>query len=275
MGNARKTEFLNTEDIIVGARARSLNAAAVEPLAASLSKIGLRTPITVRMADDAGFSDPVLVTGLHRLQAAKLLGWQEIECFVVEHESEDLARMWEIAENLHRAELTVLERDEQIAEWVRLSDLQSAQIAQNENSKRDDGKGHRHEGGVSKASRELGIDRDDARRATKVAGLTQEAKDAAREVGLDDNRSALLRASLQAPERQADAVREIAEAKASRIDGDIKNRAAQELAEWIVSHANGNDLDAVKANLFAAGAKNIAVELTNLIGQSIMDRRFA
>ena len=269
MGNARKTEFLNTEDIIVGARARSLNAAAVEPLAASLSKIGLRTPITVRMADDAGFSDPVLVTGLHRLQAAKLLGWQEIECFVVEHESEDLARMWEIAENLHRAELTVLERDEQIAEWVRLSDkhAQSAQVS---------AKGGRGvEGGFSKASRELGIDRDDARRATKVAGLTQEAKDAAREVGLDDNRSALLRASLQAPERQADAVREIAEAKASRIDGDIKNRAAQELAEWIVSHANGNDLDAVKANLFAAGAKNIAVELTNLIGQSIMDRRFA
>ena len=268
MGNARKTEFLNTEDIIVGARARSLNAAAVEPLAASLSKIGLRTPITVRMADDAGFSDPVLVTGLHRLQAAKLLGWQEIECFVVEHESEDLARMWEIAENLHRAELTVLERDEQIAEWVRLSETVSAQLEPKP-------QGGRPEGGTRAAARELGIEKEDARRATKVAGLTQEAKDAAREVGLDDNRSALLRASLQAPERQADAVREIAEAKASRIDGDIKNRAAQELAEWIVSHANGNDLDAVKANLFAAGAKNIAVELTNLIGQSIMDRRFA
>ena len=268
MGNARKTEFLNTEDIIVGARARSLNAAAVEPLAASLSKIGLRTPITVRMADDAGFSDPVLVTGLHRLQAAKLLGWQEIECFVVEHESEDLARMWEIAENLHRAELTVLERDEQIAEWVRISDKVS-QLGT------PIGGAQPAEKGIRKAARELGIAKNDASRAAKVAGLTQEAKDAAREVGLDDNRSALLRASLQAPERQADAVREIAEAKASRIDGDIKNRAAQELAEWIVSHANGNDLDAVKANLFAAGAKNIAVELTNLIGQSIMDRRFA
>ncbi len=268
MGNARKTEFLNTEDIIVGARARSLNAAAVEPLAASLSKIGLRTPITVRMADDAGFSDPVLVTGLHRLQAAKLLGWQEIECFVVEHESEDLARMWEIAENLHRAELTVLERDEQIAEWVRLSDkhAQSAQVS---------AKGGRGvEGGFSKASRELGIDRDDARRATKVAGLTQEAKDAAREVGLDDNRSALLRASLQAPERQAQVVREIAESKASNIDADVRDRAANEAAQLIADYVPAEAWDGLKANLYAAGARNVANALTNITGQSIMDRRF-
>jgi hypothetical protein len=28
--------------------------------------------------------------------------------------------VWEFAENLHRAELTVLERDEQIAKWIRL-----------------------------------------------------------------------------------------------------------------------------------------------------------
>ena len=49
---------------------------------------------------------------------------------------------------------------------------------------------------------------------------------------------------------------------------DVKQRAARALAEWIVEHADGNDLDAVKANLFAAGAKNIGVELTNLLVSS-------
>ena len=62
--------------------------------------------------------------------------------------------------------------------------------------------------------------------------------------------------------------------KSPKIDSDVKQRAARALAEWIVEHAAGNDLDAVKANLFAAGAKNIAVELTNLLGESIMDRRY-
>ena len=52
----------------------------------------------------------------------------------------------EIAENLHRADLTALERDEHIAEWIRLADLQSAQLAQIE-TKRADGrrKGPQHQ----------------------------------------------------------------------------------------------------------------------------------
>lgn len=39
------------------------------------------------------------------------------------------ARLWEIAENLHRAELTVQERAEHIAEWVRLTGEKVAQLA--------------------------------------------------------------------------------------------------------------------------------------------------
>jgi hypothetical protein len=31
--------------------------------------------------------------------------------------------MWEISENLHRAELTVLERDTQVARWIELRKL--------------------------------------------------------------------------------------------------------------------------------------------------------
>ncbi len=90
--------------------------------------------------------------------------------------------MWEISENLHRAELTALERDEHVAEWIKLAERKteglSAQLAQKVDRLGRKG-AHRPEGGLSAASRELGIDRDDARRATKVAGLSDKAKQAA------------------------------------------------------------------------------------------------
>ena len=80
--------------------------------------------------------------------------------------------MWEIAENLHRAELTVLERAEHVDEWMQLSKkLQSAQSEPIE-SKRSDGRGHRAESGTSAASRILGINRNEAQRAEKLNALT-------------------------------------------------------------------------------------------------------
>ena len=39
---------------------------------------------------------------------------------VMETGSELEARLWEIAENLHRAELTALERAEHISQWIKL-----------------------------------------------------------------------------------------------------------------------------------------------------------
>jgi hypothetical protein len=33
----------------------------------------------------------------------------------------DEARLWEIAENLHRAELSKVERDENVAEWIKIT----------------------------------------------------------------------------------------------------------------------------------------------------------
>lgn len=272
----RQTEMVDVDFIEAVDRRRDVRNSEVERLAASLGEIGLRTPISVRyFADRRGASGTedsyVLVTGAHRLAAAKLLGWSEIECFVVDCDEID-AQLWEIAENLHRAELTTLERDEQIAEWVRLNaERISAQPAQ----KMDRG---RPEGGVSAASRELGLNRDDARRAVKVASLSDEAKEAAREVGLDDNRTALLAAAKAEPAQQAAVIRDYSEkqkADRSRIDGDVKARAAREVASMLAEHVPGDWWDALKANLYSAGAANIANELANITGQSIMDRRYS
>lgn len=77
--------------------------------------------------------------------------------------------MWEISENLHRNDLDRAQRALHEAEWIRLreeEDLQTGQVDPNEKSKRADGRGHRHEGGIRLAARELPVpgDTDEAKR---------------------------------------------------------------------------------------------------------------
>ncbi len=62
---------------------------------------------------------PVLVAGRHRLEAAKRLGWSHIDCVEVDDDPVS-AEMWEIAENLHRLDLTKDQRDEHIRRYAEL-----------------------------------------------------------------------------------------------------------------------------------------------------------
>lgn len=165
------------------ARKRSDNA--LITLSESIESIGLINPIRVRPVGE----DYEVIAGAHRLQAIHLLGWHEVPC-VVTADDDITAEMAMIAENLHRAELTALERDEQVAKWVELNAMKVSQVA-------TPGGEQPNFKGVRAAERELGIKRDDASRAVKVASLSEEAKAAARDVGLDNNRSALLNAAKQ------------------------------------------------------------------------------
>ena len=70
----------------------------IRELADSISEVGLLNPITV----DCGH---ILIAGLHRLEAAKLLGWTEIECTVSGLEGLQ-AELAEIDENFVRADLS-------------------------------------------------------------------------------------------------------------------------------------------------------------------------
>lgn len=68
---------LRVSDIIVGKRLRPwLDPAAVKSIAAAFKKEGQRRPILVRTDGKR----PRLVAGARRLAAAKLLGWEHIEC---------------------------------------------------------------------------------------------------------------------------------------------------------------------------------------------------
>lgn len=174
---------ITISDIDIPNNRREVNAAAVKRLAQSIDQIGLRHPITVREKGDRY----ILVAGRHRIEAYKKMDIEHIPATIVKMTNDD-ARLWEIAENLHRAELTKLDRDDNIAEWIKITERISSQLE----TKTDRG---RPESGINAAARELGVEKMDAHRAVKVASLSDEAKEAARETGLDDNRSALLEAA--------------------------------------------------------------------------------
>lgn len=182
------------DDIIVNDGRRELNSVSVKRLAQSIEQVGLRHPITVKRKGEKY----LLIAGRHRLEACKKIGREHIAASIVSMNNDE-ARLWEIAENLHRAELTKLERDENIAEWIKITERVSVQHAPKP-------QGGRPEGGISAAARELGIDETDAKRSVKVSSITEDAKEALRESGLDNNRKAMLEVASVAPEKQREAV---------------------------------------------------------------------
>lgn len=196
MRHERNVEEVRVDGVYPLPNRRPVNPATVDCLVQSIEKLGLLSPITVRFRDDVDIPGEgrvdgvaILVAGHHRLEAVKRLGWSHILAVVMD-DDDISARLVEIAENLHRAELTALERDEQIAEWLRLSEAKG--VSSQAGTKPQGG---RPQSGVRAASREIGVSKSTAHRAVQVDSLSPEAKKAAVELGMDDNRSALLAAA--------------------------------------------------------------------------------
>jgi hypothetical protein len=108
-------------------------------------------------------------------------------------------RMWEISKNLQRAELTKLERSDQVAEWVKLCDEEPEKVSSQVEIKPEGGS---PEEGERTAARELGLDKEEINRSVKIASITPEAKEAAINVGIDNNESKLLQVAEEEPEKQ-------------------------------------------------------------------------
>ena len=78
----------------------------VEELARSIAAVGLMNPVTLDQNN-------TLIAGLHRLEAARLLGWTEIECNITGMNSVQ-AELAEIDENIVRTKLTKQELGDQL-----------------------------------------------------------------------------------------------------------------------------------------------------------------
>jgi ParB-like chromosome segregation protein Spo0J len=177
----RRVAMLPVDSIEVGSRLRDIAAADVDKLAKSMSQIGLRTPISVRHFEVRPDFLPgpngdavLLLTGAHRLAAAKSLGWQQIECIIHFDGDEIDAQLWEIAENLSRIDLTPAQRDQQIQLYAKLlaqRDQKPAQIAAVSS------KGGRGKVGIaSKIAAETGLSKDTVERALNPERKAAEKK---------------------------------------------------------------------------------------------------
>ncbi|WP_072375493.1 ParB N-terminal domain-containing protein [Hyphomicrobium sp. NDB2Meth4] len=101
---------------------RQPDPATVAALKASMAEIGLLNPILVQRYAGCGAQ---IVAGRNRLQAAIELGWDAINAIELPElnggaDAVAVGKLAEIAENLHRREISALERDELVVRWVAL-----------------------------------------------------------------------------------------------------------------------------------------------------------
>ena len=206
--------------IIIGRGRRKATNENVSSLMTSITAIGLRTPISVLSRDADGYHP--LVAGRHRLEACRALGHTEIEAWVIKDKIE--AEKWEIAENLHRAELTALQRSISVGRWIKLT---AKQIARDRNAKpavQLGPLGHKQQpGGISAAARELGISETSAKRSVKIAErLAPTAQKEAERLGLANNQRVLERAAGLPGEHQVHALQHAAKVKQQRQETKAK-----------------------------------------------------
>jgi ParB family chromosome partitioning protein len=171
-----KSHSLHVGDIEIGERHRALSEDAVQRLAASMKDIGLRQPISIRVVDEMVIDGavvsgvPVLVAGRHRLAAATMLGWTHIDCIEIEDDA-IAAELWEIAENLHRLDLTKEQRDEHIRRYAELLEARRVVSQQIASKPKSGPQGGRPTGIPRQIAEETGLSVDTVRRALNPPSL--------------------------------------------------------------------------------------------------------
>lgn len=102
-----KITHVKVAEVIVGSRLRPVSASGVDSLLASIGETGvMKDAIHVRQKKDGIL---VLIAGAHRLEAARQLGWDEVEAKVWADVTDDWALLMEIDDNIAGAELNALD----------------------------------------------------------------------------------------------------------------------------------------------------------------------
>jgi len=202
---------LKISDVIVGNRKRKLNESKVQSLAESFSSIGQLQPITVSEGDYGTYR---LIAGLHRLEAAKAIGWEKIQAAVFEG-GEIETELAEIDENLMRNDLTVLEQGEHLARRQELIGFKQG------DNRFTTGRGET----VSplkttlEIAKDIGLTERSAQHRMQVArNIVPEVKDAIRDTEIANSTTQLLELARLAPEKQVEVAKSITDGAVSIAD---------------------------------------------------------
>lgn len=237
------------DSVIVGDRHRPLCAEAVPGLAESMRAIGLQQPIIVHL-DSADAAH--LIAGRHRLEAARQLGWEEIDATFIDGDEID-RELAELAENLLRVDLSKEQRDEHIRRYAELLEAKEARTAerlqsrQNEpiESKRADGRGHRQQGTAAKVAEATGLSKSTVQRA------------------------------LKRPDPEIE--RQQQEAARIRREQDRAQRAvaSEEYAGWLLSQVDLDQLPTLISWIEASPPRDVIAALRRLSNETpVMDARY-
>ena len=189
-------------NIIINPGRRDTQQRNVEELARSIAAVGLMNPITVTQ-------DNTLIAGLHRLEAAKLLGWTEIECTVSDADGLQ-AELAEIDENFVRAGLSHRELGDML---LRRKELYEAIHPETRQGQRN-GQTVKNDNLTVLAAKpfsedtadKLGISKRTVERLVQTAAnLTPEAKKTIRDAGDKITKGDALKISRLPPDQQAEA----------------------------------------------------------------------
>ena len=195
-------------EIKVNAGRREVDPEGVQELVDSISKVGLLNPITIDR-------EHTLIAGLHRLEAAKLLGWTEIECNVSSLEGL-LAELAEVDENVVRKGLSAVEysdlllRRKEIYEALH-PETKNGGDQKSEKIRTSKCRSDSMKSFVQDTAEKLGVGRRTVERQIQTAkNLTTEAKDIIRDTGTKITQKDDLKLSRLEPEQQRDAASQLA-----------------------------------------------------------------
>lgn len=182
--------IIKIDDIIINSRKRKLNTYKVKELAESMKLIGQLEPITITKSN-------ILLAGLHRVEAAKLLGWQSIEAQFFEGDAISM-ELVEIDENLMRNDLTILEQGEHLA---RRQELIGWKNGMNQYSLGCDIMSPPKS--TSEIAKDIGLTERSAQRRMQAArNIIPEVKDVIRDTEIADSTTQLLELARLKPEEQ-------------------------------------------------------------------------
>lgn len=212
---------VSIDEIRIKEGRRSLDTDHVRELADSIHELGLLNPITID-------SENTLIAGLHRLEAARRLGWKEVECSVSSLDGLQ-AELAEIDENFVRSGLSAVEYGEMLLRRKEIYEMLHPETK----ATYDGGafRGNQHTNGVgdkmSHTSKSFVQDTADKlgvvprtveRQIQTARNLTPEAKKIIKESETKLSKKAALKLSRLEPEQQKEAAALLAAKEIQNIE---------------------------------------------------------
>lgn len=200
--------------IYVGQRIRPIDDEAALAIAASMAERGLINPITVRPTPAANGGDTpyTLVTGGHRIRAAELNQWHEIEANIVSMDAVE-AQLTELSENIYRKELSKLDRAIFVVKYREVYEEKFGKIDRTRNLKvgSNSPKGQNAPSVFAPGRQiseriqdELGFSADKYKRATRIGlGISSVLQSAIRGTAAENDQTQLLKLSKLPADDQA------------------------------------------------------------------------